>query len=90
MVKIDVEDWLNDETENASIAMWQAKPVLYDVTCKRYSNRNQRVAAILGPGLRHAWWRTAGQKRTICEGCKTGSGVIPGPGFIDGTLTTST
>ena len=54
MVKIDVEDWLNDETENASIAMWQAKPVLYDVTCKGYSNRNQRVAAILGSGLRHA------------------------------------
>ena len=54
MAKVEAEDWLNDETENASIDMWQAKPVLYNVTCKGYSNRNQRAAAIVGPGLRHA------------------------------------
>ena len=43
MAKVDAEDWLKDETE---IDMWQAKPVLYDVTWKGYSNRNQRAAAI--------------------------------------------
>ena len=32
MAKVDAEDWLNDENENALIDMWQAKPVLYDVT----------------------------------------------------------
>ena len=32
MAKIDAEDWLNDRIENALIDMWQAKPVLYDVT----------------------------------------------------------
>ena len=30
--KVDAEDWLNDENENALIDMWQAKSVLYDVT----------------------------------------------------------
>ena len=44
----------------------------------------------LGQACDIPWWCTAGQKRTICEGCKTGSGVIPGPGFGDGTLMTST
>ena len=43
MAKVDGErgeDWLNDENENALIdmMMWQAKPILYDVTCKGYSN----------------------------------------------------
>ena len=46
MAKVDGEDWLNDENENALIDMWQAKPVLYDITCKGYSNRNQHAAAI--------------------------------------------
>ena len=29
MAKVDAEDWLNDEDENALIDMWQTKP---DVT----------------------------------------------------------
>ena len=33
MAKVDAEDWLNDETENASIDMWQAK-------IKKYLNIN--------------------------------------------------
>ena len=32
MAKVDAEDWLNDENENALIDMWQTKPVPYDVT----------------------------------------------------------
>ena len=32
MAKVDAEDLLNDENENALIDMWQTKPVLYDVT----------------------------------------------------------
>ena len=32
MAKVDAEDWLNGENENALIPMWQAKPVLYNVT----------------------------------------------------------
>ena len=32
MAKVNAEDWLNGEKENALIDMWQAKPVLYDVT----------------------------------------------------------
>ena len=31
MAKVDAEDWLNDENENALIDMWQTKPLLYDV-----------------------------------------------------------
>ena len=31
MAKVDAEDWLNDENENALIDIWQTKPVLYDV-----------------------------------------------------------
>ena len=31
MAKVNAEDWLNDENENALIDIWQAKPVLYDV-----------------------------------------------------------
>ena len=46
MAKGDTEDWLNDETENGLIDMWQAKPVMYDVTCTGYSYRNQHAAAI--------------------------------------------
>ena len=41
MAKVDGEDWLKHENENALIDMWRAKPVLCDVTCKGYSNRNQ-------------------------------------------------
>ena len=32
MAKVDAEERLNDENENALIDMWQTKPVLYDVT----------------------------------------------------------
>ena len=32
MAKVDAKNGLNDENENALIDMWQAKPVLYDVT----------------------------------------------------------
>ena len=32
MAKVDAEDGLNDENENAVIDTWQTKPVLYDVT----------------------------------------------------------
>ena len=32
MAKVDAEEWLNDENENALIDMWQTKPVPYDVT----------------------------------------------------------
>ena len=31
VAKVDGEDWLNDENENALIDMWQTKPLLYDV-----------------------------------------------------------
>ena len=31
MAKVDAEDWLNDENENALIDMWQTRPILYDV-----------------------------------------------------------
>ena len=31
VAKVDAEDWLNDENENALIDMWQTKPLLYDV-----------------------------------------------------------
>ena len=31
MAKVDAEDWLNDENENALIDMWQTKHLLYDV-----------------------------------------------------------
>ena len=31
MAKVDAEDWLNDENENALIDMWQTKPLLYGV-----------------------------------------------------------
>ena len=32
IAKVDAEDWLNGENENALIDMWQTKPVLYYVT----------------------------------------------------------
>ena len=32
IAKVDDEDWLYDENENALIDAWQANPVLYDVT----------------------------------------------------------
>ena len=43
MQKLEDDDRLMDETEIASrsIDMWQAKPMLYDVTCMGYLNRNQ-------------------------------------------------
>ena len=31
MAKVDAEDRLNGENENALIDMWQTKPLLYDV-----------------------------------------------------------
>ena len=31
VAKVDAEDWLNEENENALIDMWQTKPLLYDV-----------------------------------------------------------
>ncbi len=31
VAKVDTEDWLNDENENALIDMRQTKPLLYDV-----------------------------------------------------------
>ena len=31
VAKVDAEDWLNDENENALIDMWQTKTLLYDV-----------------------------------------------------------
>ena len=31
VAKVDADDWLNDENENALIDMWQTKPLMYDV-----------------------------------------------------------
>ena len=31
VAKVDAEDWLNDENENALIDIWQTKALLYDV-----------------------------------------------------------
>ena len=40
VAKVDAEDWLNDENENALIDMWQTKPLLYacNIIIKRYES----------------------------------------------------
>ena len=39
-------DWLTEEREAELIDMWQARPVLYEVISKGYSNRNKRMVAL--------------------------------------------
>ena len=39
-------DWLTEEREADLIDMWQARPVLYEVVSKGYSNRNLRMVAL--------------------------------------------
>ena len=39
-------DGLTEERETELIDMWQARPVLYEVVSKGYSNRNMRMVAL--------------------------------------------
>ena len=39
-------DCLTEEREAELIDMWQARPILYEVISKGYSNRNMRMVAL--------------------------------------------